>query len=111
MRRLAALTVVMLASCRHGAPSLDAEYQEARSLLSSERYDAALPKADEGLRRAERSGTEAERWRFRLLKGDILIGQRSSAKALAHINQYAAPPAGTEWVETRARVLLLRGRA
>ena len=88
MRVPVALTLLVLAACRSSVPSLDAEFLEARSLLPGEQYDLALPKAEAGLSRAERSGNPAEIWRFRLLKADILIGKRLAAKTLALLDGF-----------------------
>lgn len=111
MRLWVALTVLAFTACRSGVQSLDAEFREARSLLPGEQFALALPKAEAGLARAERIGNPAILWRFRLLKADILIGQRLAAKTLALLDSFGEPPAGTEWAEVRAHLLLLRGRA
>src|SRR5579871_5356120 len=111
MRVLLAVTVLVLAACRSAAPTLDADYRTAEGLLASEQYDAASAKTGQALARAEQVAKPEEIWRFRLLKAEILIGQRQAAKALALLNGYGDPPAGSEWDETRARLLLLRGRA
>ena len=111
MRIWVALTVLAFAACRSSVHSFDAEFREARSLLPSEQYGLALPKAEAGLSRAERSGSPSDLWRFRLLKADILIGQRLAAKTLALLDSFGEPPAGPEWAEVRGHLLLLRGRA
>lgn len=111
MRVLLALTVLAFAACRSSVHSLDAEFREVRSLLPGEQYALALPKAEAGLSHAERSGNLADLWRFRLLKADILIGQRLAAKTLALLDGWGEPPAGPGWTEIRAHLLLLRGRA
>ena len=111
MRVWVVLTLLAFAACRSGVQSLDAELREARNLLPSEQFSLALPKAEAGLARAERIGNPAMLWRFRLLKADILIGQRLAAKTLALVESFGEPPAGTEWAAVRAHLLLLRGRA
>ena len=108
---MAGLAIVAATACRSGIRSADAQYREAQRLLAGERYDTALPLADEGLSRAERNGTAEDKWRFRLLKADTLIGQRLAARALAEVTQNGEPPNGAEWAEVRAHALLLRGRA
>jgi CHAT domain-containing protein len=107
---LLALTLLALAACRSSVRSLDTEFREAQSLLSGEQYDLALPKAEEGLSHAERSGNTAELWRFRLLKADIQMGQRLAARTLALLDGFGEPPATPEWNEVHAHLLLLRGR-
>jgi len=111
MRFAITLALFILAACRSGVPTLDSVYQEAANLCNVERFDDALPKVDQGLARAERDGTEKQRWQFRLLKADLLIGQRERAKALKLLNQYGEPPAAAEWAEVRGHLLLLKGRA
>jgi CHAT domain-containing protein len=101
----------ILTACRSGVPTLDSAYQEATNLYNVERFDDALPKVDQGLARAERNGTERQRWQFRLLKADLLIGQRERAKTLELLNQYGEPPATAEWDAVRGHLLLLKGRA
>lgn len=110
-RVLLALSVLAFAACRSSVHSLDAEFRDARGLLTREQYDLALSKAEAGLSRAQRSGNLAEVWRFRLLKADALIGKRQAAKTVVLLDAYGEPPPGPEWIETRARLLLLRGRA
>jgi hypothetical protein len=80
-----ALAFFVLAACQTRVPSLESEYRAVRTLVAGERYDLALPKAEAGLARAEQTGSDKDRWRFRLLKADILIGQRFSAKALDYV--------------------------
>jgi CHAT domain-containing protein/tetratricopeptide (TPR) repeat protein len=109
-RCLLALTIIIFAACRSSVISLDAEFHQAQDLLSQERYELALPRAEEGLARAQRIGVEADLWRFRLLKADIQMGQRLAAKTLVLLDEFGEPPAGPEWNEVRAHLLLLRGR-
>ncbi|MEO8596726.1 MAG: CHAT domain-containing tetratricopeptide repeat protein [Candidatus Solibacter sp.] len=111
LQGLLVLSAFTLAGCFTGAGSLDAEFRATRALLSAERYEEALPKAEKGLSRAERSRNQADIWRFRLLQVDILIGQRLAAKTLALLDGFGPPPDGLEWKEVRGRLLLLRGRA
>jgi tetratricopeptide (TPR) repeat protein len=111
MRLVPALAIVSLAACRSRVPSLDDEFGSARALLQHEQYSLALPVAERALARAERDGNSLDKWRFRLLKADIMIGQRQSAKTLSLLNSYGEPPAEPKLVEARAHYLLLRGRA
>ena len=64
-----------------------------------EQYNLALPIAERALARAERTANQSEAWRFRLLKADIVIGQRQSAKTLALLDSYGNTPNGSEWAE------------
>jgi CHAT domain-containing protein len=111
MRVLSALTLVALSACQSGLPSLGDEYYSAQGLLVREQYNLALPIVERALVRAERAGDQRESWRFRLLKADIVIGQRQSAKTLALLDSYGDPPGGPQWAEIRSHGLLLRGRA
>ncbi len=101
---------LFLAACGNVNRLSDAQYRTAEDLLGREKYDQALPAAERGLELAQRNGSEKDRWRFRLLKADILIGQRKRAEALAWIDQSGEPPAGREWAAERAHALLLKGR-
>jgi CHAT domain-containing protein/Tfp pilus assembly protein PilF len=105
------LSVVSLVGCRSNADKLNEEAVSARSLLRSERYDLALAKAEDGLDRAERAHKLTFEWQFRLLKVEILLGQRSNSQALSLLDSYGEPPAGAEWAEYRGRAFLLRGFA
>ena len=111
MRVFLGLLVFWLAACRSRAPSLDEDFRAARNLLLTEQYDLALPITDRALVRAEGSGKPADRWRFGLLKADILIGQRQSAKTLALLDSFGHTPSGPEWAEVRAHALVVRARA
>jgi CHAT domain-containing protein/Tfp pilus assembly protein PilF len=111
MRVLIGLLVFLLAACRSGPPSLDADFRAARNLLLTEQYDLALPIAERDLDDAAHNGQPKDLWRFRLLKADILTGQRQSAQTLSVLESWGDPPAGSDWAELRARFLLLRGRA
>jgi len=111
MRVLLAIAVMALIACGSSVPSLDAEFRDGRSLLRREQYDLALRKALDGLSAAERSGNQTDLWRFRLLRADILMGQSRAEKTLVLLDGYGKPPAGSEWAEVRAHLLLLRGRA
>jgi CHAT domain-containing protein/Tfp pilus assembly protein PilF len=106
-----ALTVLAFTAFRGSGPSLDAEFRDIGGLLSREQYDLALPRADKALARAEHTGNVSDVWRFRLLKAEIVIGQRLAEKTLALLDSFGQLPAGPEWEEARARLLLLRGRA
>lgn len=108
---LIALIVATLTACGHGGAPLDAEFRYARSLVTREQYDLAMRKAEDDLHRAERSGSDADRWRFRVLMAEILIAKRRERQALSRLNEYGEPPAGMEWAEVRAQLLLLRVRA
>jgi CHAT domain-containing protein/Tfp pilus assembly protein PilF len=110
-RILLGLSALLLSTCNSRVPSVDAEFRDIQSLLSHEQYDLAMPKAEQCLTRAEHRRNATELWRFRLLKAEIQIGQRLAARTLALLDEYGEPPAGAEWGETRARLLLLRGRA
>ena len=111
MRVLIALCAFTFTACRSSGPSLDAEYRAAQNLLVTERYDQALARTNQALIQAERSPQASDRWRFRLLKADIMIGQRQSAQTLAILDGYGDTPSGPDWTEVRAHILLLRGRA
>src|SRR5487761_1310712 len=111
MRILPWLTVVLLTGCKSQVGSLEMELRSTEDLLRTERYDLALPKAEEGLRRAERSGNLNFEWRFRLLKAEILLGRRLAAQALTLLDSYGDPPSGLQWAEIGGRALLLRGQA
>ncbi len=112
MKRLVVVSIVAtLAACGRGVTAPDADLQYVRSLVTSERYDLALREAEDGLHRAERNGADADRWRFRVLVAEILIGKRREGEALSRLNGYGEPPAGMEWAEIRAQLLLLRVRA
>jgi CHAT domain-containing protein/Tfp pilus assembly protein PilF len=111
MRIVSALAFLAIAACPSRGPSLDDEFRSARKLLVREQYNLALPIAERALARAERTANQSEAWRFRLLKADIVIGQRQSAKTLALLDSYGNTPNGSEWAEVRAHALLLRGRA
>jgi CHAT domain-containing protein/predicted negative regulator of RcsB-dependent stress response len=110
MHLLLVLAALLLAACSN-TTSLDSRYRDANNLFVTEQYDHALRGATEGLEQAKRKGTEKDRWQFCLLKADILAGQRLSAKALAWLNECGQPPQGTNLIEERAHVLLLKGRA
>jgi CHAT domain-containing protein/Tfp pilus assembly protein PilF len=109
MRALLALAAVALAGCASNSGSPDAEYRAARALLWAEHYDQALLRADEALRRAERNGDPRVTWRFRLLKAEVLLGERQAPAASAVLT--TDPPAGPEWAEYRGRAVLLKERA
>ncbi|HMD48999.1 MAG TPA: CHAT domain-containing tetratricopeptide repeat protein, partial [Bryobacteraceae bacterium] len=111
MRACLGLLVLLFAACGRGTPSLDADFRTIRNLLLTERYDLALPITERDLNYCERSGQTRDVWRFRLLKADILIGKRQSAQTLSVLDAFGDPPAGAEWAETRAHLLLLKGRA
>jgi type IV pilus biogenesis protein CpaD/CtpE len=83
MRVLLSLAAVTLAGCANNSSTTDAKYRETTALLWAERYDVALRKADEALRQAERNGDPRVTWRFRLLKAEVLLGERQSAAAVA----------------------------
>lgn len=108
---LLSLPLLPLAACRSNAAILNDEFRATQDLLSTERYDLALPKAEDGLSRAERTGNSAFKWRFRLLKAEILVGQRKKKEALSLLDGYGEPPAGVQWAESRGRSFLLRGAA
>ncbi|MCU1329831.1 MAG: Tetratricopeptide 2 repeat protein [Bryobacterales bacterium] len=111
MRFPFALVLVLAAmSCGRRSPSLDAELAEAQRLLYSERFDLAFSKATSGLERAEKSGAQAHRWRFRLTLLDVLLGQRRLEDAEAFLRGVGEVPHGPEWAEVRGRLLLARGR-
>src|SRR5271154_4349078 len=99
MRALTAFALLTLAACRSSVPSLEDEYRSARDLLLREQYNLALPIAARALARAEQSGNPADSWRLRLLKADIVIGQRQSAKTLALLDSYGDPPSKPELAE------------
>jgi CHAT domain-containing protein/Tfp pilus assembly protein PilF len=111
MRILPWLTLVLLTGCESHMDSLEMESRSTQDLLRTERYDLALPKAEDGLRRAERSGDLNFEWRFRLLKAEILLGRRLAAQALTLLDSYGDPPSGLQWAEIGGRALLLRGQA
>ena len=111
-RVLPALFVLALAGCRTSVNSLDHDFREAQHLLlPREQYGLALTKAEAGLSRAERMAGQADVWRFRLLKADILIGRRLAQETIALLDKYGEPPSGPDWNEVRAHILLLRGRS
>src|SRR5690348_8346869 len=92
------LAIALLAGCRNESSSLTAEWQAARDLLRSERYDPALAKADIGLAQAKQLGDVAGEWRFRLLKAEVLVGKREPARAIALLDR--DPPIGRQWAES-----------
>src|SRR5215831_4371498 len=106
-----ALSILAFAAFSGCGPSLDAEYRQIRGLLDREQYDLALPRAEKALARTARRRDARDLWRFRLLKAEITMGQRLSEKTLALLESYGQPPAGPEWEEVRARLLLVQGRA
>ena len=103
------LVALILAGCRSNAGSLDLEYRNARDLLRSEQYVAALSKIEDGLQRAERDPDLHVRWRFRLLKAEVLLAKRQAPLALEVLN--GDPPDGPDWTEYKGRTFLLRGFA
>lgn len=112
LRTLAGSTFALLlalAACRARPPSLDREYREARSLLNAERYPLALKKTDEGLRQAESQNNLRVAWRFRLLKSEVLLGERQASGADSVLAQ--EPPDGPAWAECRGWRFLFKGRA
>ncbi len=109
MRFLLCLAAVALAGCANNPVTLDTEYRETTALLWAERYDLALRKAAEALQQAERRGDPRATWRFRLLKAEVLLGQRQALAAGAVLS--SDPPGGPEWTEYRGRALLLKERA
>ena len=106
---LLSLVVLTLAGCAARSGSLEAEYRSARNLFQVEQYSSALSKAEEGLQQAERQHNATLAWRFRLLKAEILLGQRRASAAAAILS--SDPPDGPAWAESRGWLLLLRGRA
>jgi CHAT domain-containing protein/Tfp pilus assembly protein PilF len=109
MRLRLALIALALAGCAGRDASLDAEYRDARSRFEAEQYPVALSKVEDGLRRAEGRRDRNRAWRFRLLKAEILLGQRRAVPAEAVLSR--DPPDGPAWAEDRGWSLLLRGRA
>jgi CHAT domain-containing protein/predicted negative regulator of RcsB-dependent stress response len=109
MRVPLSLLVLTFVGCGGHSGSLDAEYRSARSLLQAEQYSLALTKAEDGLRKAERQRNSAVGWQFRLLKAEVLLGQRQAASAAAVLS--SDPPDGPAWAEDRGWRLLLTGRA
>src|SRR5665213_3175782 len=111
VRGVFSLIILALCGCRNYSESPDDQFREISTLLRQERYDLALAKTDEGLRPAIRRGDLRSRWRFQLLRVEILLGRRLASQALAALDKYGEPPNGGEWLETRGRALLLRGQA
>jgi CHAT domain-containing protein len=109
MRVLLSLAAVTLAGCANNSSTTDAKYRETTALLWAERYDVALRKVDEALRQAERNGNPRLTWRFRLLKAEVLLGERQSAAAVAVLSSDL--PGGPDWAEYRGRALVLKERA
>ncbi len=112
MRLPAALMVLLLVACSPGqrgtAPaSSDAEYSAAQHLLYSEHFEPALAAARAGLAHAEQQGSAAERWKFRLLVADTLLGQRKVPEAEALLGRFEPAPEGGE---IQGRLHVLRGR-
>ena len=101
--------MLALAGCAGHRGVLKGEYEDARKLLQSEQYSAGLTEAEDGLRKAERKHDAAFLWRFRLLKAELLLGQRQASSAAAVLKN--EPPDGPEWAECRGWRLLLQGRA
>ena len=108
---LLSASVLQVAGGRGSIESIDDEFANAWKLNRSEQFDVALPKTEEGLRRAERAGNALLVWRFRLLKVEILRGQRKTRASLSALDSYGEPPAGAEWAEIRTRAFLDRGFA
>lgn len=109
MRVPLALVVLALAGCAGNSGSLNAEYRSARKLFESERYPLALSTAEDGLHRADRQHNLALVCQFRLLKAEVLLGQRRASSAASVLS--SDPPGGETWAECRGWTLLLRGRA
>ena len=111
MRLPVALMVLLLVACSSGqrgtAPTSDAEYNAAQHLLYSEHFEPALAAARAGLARAEQKGSTAERWKFRLLVADTLLGQRKVPEAEALLGRFEPAPEGGE---IQGRLHVLRGR-
>ena len=108
MRLRLALVTLVIAGCASRG-SFDAEYREARSRFEAEQYSPALSKVENGLQRAENQHDPSAAWRFRLLKAEIMLGQRRAVDADAVLSN--DPPDGPTWAEDRGWRLLLQGRA
>jgi tetratricopeptide (TPR) repeat protein len=111
LRNCGLAVVLAVAACRHRPQAATDELRDLTRLVHEERYDLALAKTDKGLRRAESSGDLRLKWRFRLLKVEILLGRRMAPQALALLDTYGNPPESPEWAEERGRALLFRGQA
>jgi CHAT domain-containing protein len=116
MRPLAVAALLILGACGPGSRppaqprSLDEEFRAANDLLRKESYAASLTIAEAALKRAETGGDPVTKWRFRLLKAQILVGRRDK-DALPYLDSLGMPPPAVAWDEQRARLLLLRTQA
>jgi CHAT domain-containing protein len=105
--RLLITLLVALTACQCSRNSLDTEYLQSQSWFRAERYDLALPKVEEGLRRSMQGRDQKSEWLFRLMKAEMLINRRQVPGGLALL--HPDPPDGAEWLEVKGRTLLLRG--
>jgi len=103
--------ILALASSRSNVASLDDQYRNANDLLHGEQYDVALARIGDSLSQAEQSGDPRIQWRFRLLKAEILLGQRLASQALAVLDGHGDIPDAPDWAEQKGRALVLRGQA
>ncbi len=107
--RWALLVLIALAAChRPGAPSAAQIYDEARNLLRREQYAAAWAKAAPGLEQTKPGSYW--HWKFRLLKIEILLGQREGVKAQKELESLRLP-SGPEWTADRGRYCLYQAHA
>jgi CHAT domain-containing protein len=106
--RFALLLIIAISGCgRARIESPSAAYQEARNLLRTERYEAALAKTEATVKH---TGPEsAWHWKLRLLKAEILLAKREAKQAQAVLAfQF---PAGNTGKEELARQRLCQGQA
>lgn len=110
MGRLIALSALILAGCRSGQPSLDADRAQAEEWVRTEQFRLVLDHADDWLRRSD--GNAKAQWGIRLAKAEALLGQeRPAEEALALLDSHGNMPEGDGWAEYRARWFFLRARA
>lgn len=85
----------------------EADLQESKKLLRSEKYDLALSGVVAALGRTARD--PVLHWKLVFLKSEILLARREAAKALVELK--VAPPTDLAWDEAGARYLLLLANA
>jgi CHAT domain-containing protein/Tfp pilus assembly protein PilF len=101
--RVALVLLLALAGCGdRTAHSVESLYLDARTLMRSEHYPAARARMELALRRA--GPASPWYWKLRLLKVEILIGQREAKRAGEALAFQL--PSGPRWTEEWARYRL-----